>query len=322
MRLSRPVAWLLALVVVLFVLALVPAPTHNRLQSVLLDAAHFPAFGFVALVSLRLTLMSARFSHRPRWFRYLLALGFTVAVGGLTELSQGLNTRDADWMDWLRNAAGGAVAMLVVLALDHSFIGTGRWRWPRRAALVAAGIVFSALALRPTAIVLTCYHQRNAAFPRVCDFYSPWQRAFMVTRHTGLQLVPRPAAWAGFADELVARATFWPGGTPALILREAYPDWTGYDRLAFDVYSEEPVRTEIELRIDDLHHNNQYTDRFNRTLGIVPGENHIEIPLSEVSQAPRGRVMDLKHVRSVTIFVAQPVTSTTLLLAPLRLERR
>ena len=56
------------------------------------------------------------------------------------------------------------------------------------------------------------------------------------------------------------------------------------------------------LRIDDQQHNQAYSDRFNRSLTLMPGRNRIKIPLSRVVQAPAGRDMDIKHIAGLALF--------------------
>jgi hypothetical protein len=106
-----------------------------------------------------------------------------------------------------------------------------------------------------------------------------------------------------------------------LVVEEPYPDWSGYDRLSFTVYSgmKEPVS--IVVRIDDAQHDNRYTDRFNRRLVLQPGVNRVSIPLSEVRNSPRGRKMNMTRIQRVVLFAMHPGAPFTLHFDTVRLER-
>jgi hypothetical protein len=170
-------------------------------------------------------------------------------------------------------------------------------------------------------VVVLAYRQRQAAFPVLCDFRSAWLRPFLNARHTAIRAAEPPVAWQSHRGRPVVRVTLWAGGTPALILGEVCPDWTGYDRLVFEAFSDSLQPREVELRIDDYRHDNSYTDRFNRTLVVQPGANRFAIPLAEIEHAPRGRTLDLRRVRSLTLFLAEPSRTCTLYLDAFRLER-
>lgn len=321
MRLSPTRALLLLMAAVLAVLALVPIPTRTLLQSTLLDAAHVPAYGLFAWITLWRARRAPRWSRSGRRRPYLVALLLTVAVGTLTELSQVLDRRDASVADGARNLAGAGAALLLALALESWPRLTARRRRLARGVLATTAAALLLLSLRPVATVVRCYRQRQASFPQLCDFHARWQQAFLGLEHAAVRSVDAPASWQAHRGQRVARISMWAGATPALILREVQPDWTGYDRLVFEVFADSLRPHEVELRIDDIHHDNQYSDRFNRTLFIRPGATRFEIPLGDVEQAPRTRKLDLRHVRSLTLFLQQPARTYALHLDAFRLER-
>jgi hypothetical protein len=77
----------------------------------------------------------------------------------------------------------------------------------------------------------------------------------------------------------------------------------------------------LVVRIDDIHHNNDYWDRFNRKFTIMPGDNAISIPIADIGAAPRTRKFDLAHVRRTLLFVPAPEESVTLEVSELRLKK-
>ena len=87
------------------------------------------------------------------------------------------------------------------------------------------------------------------------------------------------------------------------------------------MFSESAAPLDLVLRIHDIHHDNEYGDRFNRVLVIRPGPNRISIPLAEVRSAPRGRPMDMTHIRNITLFAARPSEAFAVYIDGIELER-
>jgi hypothetical protein len=320
-RSTRPALWLILMVAALCVQTFAPTPQHSLLWTALEDAAHVPLFGVVGFLVLRASSASTRWRGGSRARQYVLALVVTAGIGALTELIQAFVGRDADVLDLARDVLGGAAALLVALCFDSKLRLALGSKQRLRAPLLLVAVTLLSLALRPAATVVHSYLARNAAFPRLCDFGSAWGQTFIVARDAAIQVTDPPSGWAQRPRARVACVTFSSTGTPAFVLREPYPDWTGYDTLVFEVFSASPETMEIVLRIDDVHHNNAFSDRFNRALAIHPAANRIAIRLREIEEAPRGRAMDLTRIRTVTLFVAEPSRSFALYLDAVRLER-
>jgi hypothetical protein len=187
--------------------------------------------------------------------------------------------------------------------------------------LVLTAAVLLAVAFLRVATVAVAYLGRDAAFPRICEFDDPWESTFVEVEDAVLARGERPAGWRREEPGRAARVTFLPAPYPGLSIREPHPDWTGYRRLVFEVYSEAPTQVDLNLRIDDVHHNDDYADRFNRVLAIEPGSNRISISLEEVRRGPRMRLMDMARVRGLTLFAVDPPVAFTVYLDGIRLER-
>jgi hypothetical protein len=135
-----------------------------------------------------------------------------------------------------------------------------------------------------------------------------------------LERMPPPAAWARPPGGLVGHLTFSPGKYPGLAIVEPAPDWSGYDRLVFEAYSERADPVQLVLRIHDIHHNNAFRDRYNHPVTIAPGRNRVVIPLADVRAAPEGREMDLTAIRGLALFALSPPVPFSLYLDAFRLE--
>ena len=82
-----------------------------------------------------------------------------------------------------------------------------------------------------------------------------------------------------------------------------------------------PQPVDVYVRIHDVHHEGEATDRFSRRLTLMPGANPIAISLKDVKFAPETRAMNMRRVRSVMLFANAPEQAIELYLGDFRLER-
>lgn len=84
-------------------------------------------------------------------------------------------------------------------------------------------------------------------------------------------------------------------------------DWRNYEYFQFSILNPSHNVLRLACRIHDLIHvslGEPYHDRFNKKLKLIPGWNTINIPLSEIENAPRDRKMQLSSISNFRIFVA------------------
>jgi hypothetical protein len=112
-----------------------------------------------------------------------------------------------------------------------------------------------------------------------------------------------------------------PGLYPGISLDYTTNDWRAYGILSFDIFLIGDSSLEIILRINDREHNNKYVDRFNRSLVLHPGANHIFIKLDEVKMAPQGRKMDMANITNICIFAYKLNKPRTVYFDNFRLEK-
>ncbi len=300
------------------------------------DAGHVPLYGLVSLAILRVLEAAAPRRSRgaaaagrrdgPRIRLYVASFFLAVGTGVLAEVAQGLTGGDASAIDAARDAAGASAFLLIACALDLRRIHGASRGLPAMLAILAVLPLAIAFATLAGTIVDTI--QRDAAFPLICDFESRWAKRFISTNGVDLAVVPPPPGWGGTQagapplarGEHVARLAIREGKYPGFAIVEPHPDWRGYERLAFQVFSELPGPTDLVLRIHDRGHNEDYDDRFNRDVVIAPGANHVEIPLQDVENAPRGRKMDMARIAGVVFFAHRPPSPFTIYVGAFRLE--
>jgi hypothetical protein len=148
------------------------------------------------------------------------------------------------------------------------------------------------------------YRGRDAAFPVLCCLTGDWESRFLRSNHVEFEPAVPPDVGSGAGYQ---RLRFSPAYWPGLTLKEVHPDWSGYETLAFDIYTEAPPAVELVLRIDDYGHDGvSFDDRFNRDLELAPGLNRFRIPIEEIVSAPAGRRMDARRMKKIILFANQP----------------
>ncbi len=276
-----------AVVVVALVLSL-PVRTDSRLVHELENSGHAVLFGIAAIVFLR--------RWRGGLWPYLLAGLVTIALGAATELMQWIEGGNADSLDVVRDGAGAL-----------AFLGFA-WTLRRRDSILkhylirSGSIALILIVFLPPILTCAALAHRWLVFPVIADFRAKVENRFWSAGNREVDIVPAP--WQ--KDGRAARLLYGPAEHPGLAISGPWPDWSGYRELSFLVYSECPETVMLTLRIHDAQHNNKYEDRFNTRLEIHPGLNPIEVPLSAVREAPRGRQMDFRRIRSVFLFMSRP----------------
>jgi len=273
------------------VLLVNPPRGEVRSQAAAFDLGHVPAFGIVALAALaaaRRWLPAAR--RRPA-VAAALAVAMAGALGGAVEIIQSFLGRDAEFSDFALDLAGAGICVAFVGFLEAARIRT-------RVVLGALCAAITAAALTPLGITLAAEARARSMFPALSSFESAWDLRAWVGHLNRFEIVRQGVA----DDECALVVLLLPGDFPNACLRFFPRDWRGYRALALTIGIERLPPVPLEIRIDDLAHNDTYEDRFNRVLRLQPGRNDIEFPLAEVEAGPRGRKLDLSAVRSVAIF--------------------
>ncbi|HBP90219.1 MAG TPA: hypothetical protein DD706_21295 [Nitrospiraceae bacterium] len=301
----------------------IPLPSPTILRKVFYDFCHVPLFGGVALILLYL----ARQLGEPRGWsvgsQYGLAFIGAVILGALAEGMQSFNSsRFAEWSDFLLNVLGAVGALGLSFTYDPRFTGcVATWRLAPKKYLVHAGVgLLVVIALSPVVVWTYAYWDRAIRFPSLVQFSSAWEMMFVNGRDCAVEIVSPPSGWKKSQVDTVGHMMCYPAHYPGIRLEESYPDWRGFSHFRVDVYSELPVARSLTIRIDDAHHNHDYADRFNQTVTISPGLNHIHIPLEDIRHAPVGRELDLSAIKTVSLFAIDPPEEFSLYVDNIRLE--
>jgi hypothetical protein len=295
----HPVAALVLACVLLFIVVFVPLPATTLGLKVLQDFAHAPIFGCVALLFLYVMRSYPRTDALGAGRQYLFAAVGAVFFGALTELAQIPVGRDSSWFD-VRSDLLGATAFLALFCAVDTHIG-GRPAIRAAAMVVGVGLlVFHSL---PAAYAALAYERRADAFPVLADFTQRMDGFFVMPQHASIDAVPMPAEWMASRGERTLQVRFGSPQFPGLDFHEPAPDWRGYATLALDVTNPTDLALTVTLRVHDIHHTHDFTDRFNRAFDLAPRTRQVlRIPIAEIASAPRTRSMDMQHIAGVMLF--------------------
>jgi len=246
---------------------------------------------------------------------YVVAMMGVLALALLTEALQSFSTtRQPQVSDVVHDIVGGMCVLGLFFTYDP--LVSGRWaqwrQFPRQAIIRLCVVLVLGITLVPVVGWTYAYWDRARRFPSILQFSSVWEMKYVKTLNSELHVVMPPEGWKKSAEDQVGRVVFHPKTYPGIRIDEPYPDWRGYSKFQLDIFSELPAPQSLVIRIDDLHHNQEHADRFNKAFTISPGPNHIQIPLDDIRQAPIGREMDLSAMKAVLLFAVNPPEEFTL----------
>jgi hypothetical protein len=276
------------------------APTYAG--RTLENAGHTPLF---FLVTLGLLFAMRDHSRLPGVRLYAFAGIIGIGAGFLSELIQKPLARDASWEDAIADAVG-AVLALAVYAL---FASSTRGVWRRLGALAVA-VSCIAIFLAPIVRMTRAYVHRNGQFPVIADFHSRIELYWTLSIGVNRQIVGDALDVEFGADEF-----------PGVAFHEPVPDWRQYRTLIIDVSNPEVEPLPLIVRVHDRRHRNNYHDRFNRRFDLAAGERRtLRIPLQDIRNGPRQRLMDMAHISDITLFRDGHAGSRHMRVYSLRLE--
>jgi hypothetical protein len=79
----------------------------------------------------------------------------------------------------------------------------------------------------------------------------------------------------------------------------------------------------LNIKITDEDHdskNQQYNNRFNHQLNILPGWNNVALPLTDIARGPKNRKMSLDKISRIGFFMTNLKDDKTLYIESLKLE--
>jgi hypothetical protein len=273
-------------------------PGTGHYIAVLQDACHAPAFFTLALILLVLLGRSAATRGRSLLWRATLVLPTLLLIGIGTELWQSQIGRDAEVTDVISDLIGAGAGTSFWWYGHLRDRSDGPARLHRAAALLIC-LALGALWLTPVVRCGLAYWRRDAQFPVLAQFHSPLDQYFI----TG-----------GIQQQAALRVPLERGEWPGMTLEEPVADWRGLHELLLDLGNPSQAALPLGLRINDRSHTGAYEDRFNTHFQLPPlVRTTLHIPLDQVARAPRGRPMDMSHIKQLILFGSGGTTGRAVL---------
>ncbi len=276
----------------------------------IINLGHVPLFAVVAGMTLLLT-------DRNNWIRtkgsnYLWTFAVTAGLSMTSEIIQHfIPGRSLQAGDIFNDLMGGGIFLLVAYQFRQ-----GLQKWAR---IWLSSATFFILLTVCLPVVLTATDELRARkdFPLLASFETQREMERWMSVEGSFRRTSMNATAGSYSLEVLIPPGLYPGITMD------YPprDWRGYNILSFDAFLEGKAPLPLTVRINDLRHNEEFEDRYNSTITLQPGPNHVMVDLSEVEHAPKGRLMNMEHVSMICIFSYRLKEQRTLYLDNLRLEK-
>jgi len=274
------------------------------------NLGHIPIFAVVAGMSLWVL-------DREKWIHagiktYMSAFAISVGLSLATEFVQSfMPNRSFQKADIVSDIIGSGAFLLV--AYQHQRGLPRRTRVFLSCIAVVSLVVVSLPMLRATAVELRAIHD----YPLLASF----ETSIEINRWQAVESSFERVDMHSTNGKSSLKVLLCPGLYSGINFGYPPLNWHVYDNLAFDVFLDGNKPLVLTVRINDLAHNGEYDDRYNRSLTLKPGQNRMIISLAEVERAPKIRKMDLGRISSLCIFSYKLKEQRIIYLDNFRLEK-
>ena len=301
---------IIGLTLVMSVMLFISNPIDNshRLYQGLWNTGHLFFFAFLSWLFITHTSLIER-----SWLRMLLvSLLFAVLLGGAIEVIQFIIGRYMEWQDLLTDVLGALLGFLMV-----QYSQPEERRPVNRPVIMSLSLVVLLAAFYPVISILRDDLKIEASFPVIANFESEdtlarWDNEFVGRFEINHQIYIEGNSSAYVEFELSDEYDeYYPG----VALEVIYPDWSAYQYLNISIHNDQSAKMDIEVKVYDRLHRQtgyEYSDRFNREVGLAPGWNNLKINLHDVLNAPQDRRMNLDDIAGFSVFIFNPQTVISL----------
>jgi len=283
--------------------------TRSLFISSILDFGHIPLF--MVITAMVLWVLDWRSWPVTSLKNYILAGAIAIVLSLFTEIfQQFVPGRSFEMRDIASNLVGSTVFLLIFYQYKrHMQQGC-------RLAIIGVACLLLLCAGIP---VLTSFVEElrtKRDFPLLASFETRWEMKRWISEGS----FDRSTLHATHGKRSL-QVNLTPGMYPGASFINPRFTWQDYYSLCFDAFLEGEDPLSITVRINDLLHNDQFEDRYNKTFTLMPGSNRIIIDLSEVQHAPKGRLMDMDHIAILCIFSYKLKEPRTVYFDNFRLEK-
>lgn len=240
--------------------------------------------------------------------RLLICCLFALLAGTGIELMQTLFDREASVFDVANDVLGSLLAVAYSSKTNTTYRKSYRLSVLFIVCLVIAGMNYKVFVFVYDEV------QSFGQFPVLADFTTPFQE----TRFKGNARLEMVEINSKKVMKLGLGTDMYSGFSLASFPR----NWSGYSGVMLRFQNPGNKELKITCRIHDVQHsdgNEEYSDRFNGSYVLLPGETMITIPLDQVAAAPASRTLDLGRVGALGCFTIRLASRQLLYLYEIRL---
>jgi len=298
-------------IVAIAVLLFAPLPSGNLWWHEAVDSGHL--FLFVLLSFYIYSKLDAGRVFSSASINYLLVIVIGMLLGVFIESLQEVVQRDNSVGDLYGDLAGLLIGVCLIIVFK---VKKSPHQYLVRTLFVSVACVIIFQCLGPLLKLSWHYVERQNAFPVIADFGASWSSSFVRLQHARISKNSDALQYGS----PMYRLQLEPAEYSGIAIIEPKPDWSGYQWLHFKIFSMNSRPYFMTLRVNDLTHNQLYTDRFNEKLLIQPGLNRFAIPLDQIQNGPVVREMDLKKIVGLMLFIARLDEPLLLLVSNISLD--
>jgi len=296
---------LLSLLALVFTFVGKANPYLPRSLHALWNTGHVAAFFLWTILLLRFIQPLARTSFGNR---LLICSLFALLAGTGIEFMQTLSNREASVLDIANDLLGSLLAVACCSKTNSTFRKSHQLSALFIVCLMIAGVNYKVF------VFVFDEVQSLDQFPILADFTTPFQES-RFSGNARLELMEmnnRRVMKLGLGTDMYS------GFSLASFPR----NWSGYSSIMLRFQNPGNKELKITCRIHDVQHsdgNEEYSDRFNGSYVLLPGENMVIIPLDQVAAAPVTRTLDLNRVGGLGCFTIRLASQQLLYLYEIRL---
>ncbi len=308
--------YIILAVTVALLLLLWPMPDLHRLFRYGMDLLHAPFFAIFAFILDQ----KRRGLQKESIYKLLISWVILLILAVSMEAAQSWVGRDSNWHDGLSNILGITAGIL----FSFSFVAGKFWiKWIARFFGILMILSGSLYGIRGMLDTLKAHH----SFPLLADFESNAELLRWESRNAILVCSRKFSSAGIFSGKL----TLVPGRYPGSSIELPSKSWSNYQNIEMDITwpvpddsasanHRTPKHLPLRIKLEDNGPNKMVSDRFESTVLLYPGKNRIQIPLRKVIHGPKDRLLDLKSMSRLSLFVSDLKSPQVIYLDQIRLD--
>lgn len=268
------------------------------------NLGHVVFFALTGLILLR------QLNSRSWFYKAGVVLAYAVTLGVLIEVVQLTIGRGFSWRDIYLDLLGALLAIAILIPPIKR-----AYRLISISAVLLLVLAEQLALLRAVKMEVMIYRQA----PIIASFTS--RDSLKQWRGSGTYL--DKAFSRNNADLLVANFKKNEKYT-GLSLDHLYANWQDYRQVTFSFYNPEKETALLNIKITDDEHDeghHAYNNRFNHQVELAPGWQKVSLPLTDIENAPRTRLLATDKISRIGFFMTNLVADKVLYIESIKLEK-